>query len=189
MTSDLVGAILVGGRSRRMGGAPKGLVSVREGETIVEGIRRAFRALGIEPVAVGDVGAYGETVPDAGRDLGPLAGWVAALRHAAGRPVLVVACDMPDVDEAVLCALRDAPPPDAAAAAHDGTRWVPTLARLPPDALAVAEAHLAGNRRALAGVLDALSATAVPLTTGLVDLDTPEDVAAYLGGRWYPGGR
>ncbi len=184
MSADFVGAILVGGRSSRMGGEPKGLLPVRDDRPIVEGLERAFSQAGLAVFRVGDVEAYGPRIADAARGLGPLAGWVAALRHAAGRTVIAVACDMPEVDARAISRLRDAAPEGHAAAAHDGERWIPTFARLPAATLPVAEAHLDGERRSLAAVLDAIGAIPVPFSPReLVDLDTPDDVLRYRQSR------
>ena len=98
-----IGAILAGGRSRRMG-VDKSLVPVG-GIPMVQWIVAALK------VVVDDVVIVGRDEPLAGipaipdlrpRPRGPLAGLVTALHHAAGRPVLLVAVDQPLVHPATL---------------------------------------------------------------------------------------
>ena len=98
-----VGAILAGGGSLRMG-ADKALVPVG-GTPMIEWVAAALRAAVDELVIVGrdDPLAGIPAVPDLRPGpRGPLPGLVAALRHAAGRPVLLVAVDHPLVRPATL---------------------------------------------------------------------------------------
>src|SRR5580765_7164741 len=96
------GAVLTGGRSRRMG-RDKAFVGV-DGEPMVRRIVRALRAAGaIEVVAVGgdEVGLLAEDLdrflPDLHPGEGPLGGVLVALDAAPAALVVVVACDMPDL--------------------------------------------------------------------------------------------
>lgn len=103
-----LGAILAGGRSLRMG-TDKALVPVG-GIPMVERVAAALSAV------VDDLVLVGRSHPLAGipsiPDLrpgprGPLPGLAAALHHAAGRPVLLVAVDQPLVRPATLRGLLD----------------------------------------------------------------------------------
>jgi molybdopterin-guanine dinucleotide biosynthesis protein A len=96
------GAVLTGGRSRRMG-RDKAFVGV-DGEPMVRRVVRALRAAGaIEVVAVGgdEAGLLAEDLdrflPDVHPGEGPLGGVLVALDAAPAALVVVVACDMPDL--------------------------------------------------------------------------------------------
>lgn len=98
---EWTGAILAGGRARRLGGHDKASLIV-DGQTILS---RQLAALG--PVAsrrlviASDSSRYAdyqvEVVPDIVAGLGPLGGIYTALRAATTPAVLIVACDMPFV--------------------------------------------------------------------------------------------
>jgi molybdopterin-guanine dinucleotide biosynthesis protein A len=96
------GAVLTGGRSRRMG-RDKAFVGVG-GEPMVRRVVRALRAAGaIEVVAVGGDEAallaedLDRFLPDTHPGEGPLGGVLVALDAAPADLVVVVACDMPDL--------------------------------------------------------------------------------------------
>lgn len=106
MDGQLLGAILAGGRATRMG-RDKALVEVG-GVPMVERVAAALRAV------AGEVIVVGRTQPVAGLPAlpdtvsgprGPLAGLVAALAAAGGRPVVLVAVDQPLVVAATLANL------------------------------------------------------------------------------------
>jgi len=103
-----LGAILAGGRSRRMG-ADKALVPIG-GVPMIERVAAALQVVLDEMVIVGrDESLAGiPAIPDLRpRPRGPLAGLATALHHAAGRPVLLVAVDQPLVQSATLQGLVD----------------------------------------------------------------------------------
>jgi molybdopterin-guanine dinucleotide biosynthesis protein A len=99
---DTVGVVLAGGASRRMG-RDKAALAV-DGETLAA--RAARRLLGVCPrVAIAD-GGRGlvpglPCLPDA-PGAGPAAGILGAARDLPGHPLLVLACDLPRVSEALL---------------------------------------------------------------------------------------
>ncbi len=99
---DTVGVVLAGGASRRMG-RDKAALAV-DGETLAA--RAARRLLGVCPrVAIAD-GGRGlvpglPSLPDASA-AGPAAGILGAARAWPGHPLLVLACDLPQVSEALL---------------------------------------------------------------------------------------
>ena len=99
---DTVGVVLAGGASRRMG-RDKAALAV-DGETLAA--RAARRLLGVCPrVAIAD-GGRGlvpglPALPDAPA-AGPAAGILGAARAWPGHPLLVLACDLPRVPEALL---------------------------------------------------------------------------------------
>lgn len=106
-----VGAILAGGRASRFGGARKGLALVG-GRRIVDHVAAALARAADELLVVtgaDDAGTWlagVRAVPDVVPDVGSLGGLHAALAHADGADVLVVAWDMPFVDAGLLAALR-----------------------------------------------------------------------------------
>ncbi|HLY78444.1 MAG TPA: NTP transferase domain-containing protein, partial [Caulobacteraceae bacterium] len=98
----MVGVVLAGGASRRMG-RDKAALAV-DGETLAA--RAARRLLGVCPrVAIAD-GGRGlvpglPCLPDA-PGAGPAAGILGAARAWPGHSLLVLACDLPRVSEALL---------------------------------------------------------------------------------------
>lgn len=122
------GAVLIGGRSSRMG-RPKHLL-MREGRTWAEHIVTVLEQV-VEQVIVVGGGVLPRSlnrlvrVPDILESAGPLAGILAALRSSPQRSWLIVACDQPDMH------------PDA-------LRWL--LACREPGVLAVMP-DVAGNGR------------------------------------------
>ena len=186
MKRGVRGAVLVGGASTRMGGAPKGLLRTASGETILERWARLFAELGIPHLLVGDAASYGSSghgaIPDDPPGIGPLGGLVAALR-AGEAPVVVVACDMPFVSRALLERLATHPSEAAIVAARRDDRYEPLFARYDPArVLPVAEAHVRSRELSLQKLLRACAADVLPLSdeeaAELRDWDTPEDVAA-----------
>jgi len=90
------GAILVGGRSTRMGTDKAALFADR--------VEAALRAAGAaEILRIG-----GADRPDDHRGVGPLGGIATALRQAAHEPVVVLACDLPNVHPDGIRAVLDA---------------------------------------------------------------------------------
>jgi molybdopterin-guanine dinucleotide biosynthesis protein A len=91
-----IGAILAGGRSKRMGG-DKALTDFN-GRPMIAHVAAAIKKAGCEPLVVGrasvpiDIPSRADDLP--GR-AGPAAGLATALRLAAGRPVFLVATDQP----------------------------------------------------------------------------------------------
>lgn len=151
--------VLVGGRSSRMGGQPKGLLHVPgSSESLVVHALRVGAEAGCAPRwLVGDLDVYdglaealeverGASSMDGAQpefrgrlqddpaQVGPLGGLRALLlaASACGLPqVVVVACDMPHLTPALLMALREHPSHAAVVAARRGpdAPWEPLLAR------------------------------------------------------------
>lgn len=101
----IMGAVLAGGLSRRMGtdkttlelaGRPlvtwnlAKLVEVFESTVVVAPLKPAFESLGVE------------VLPDRTPGCGPLGGIETALHRAAGRDVFIIACDMPFVPKEII---------------------------------------------------------------------------------------
>ena len=107
-----VGAILAGGASTRMAGAPKGLEPVG-GSRIIDRVSRSLRASADSVVLIANDVAAAEWIPgmtvirDRRPGLGAMSGLHAGLA-ATGADLLAVAWDMPFVPVAILRALREA---------------------------------------------------------------------------------
>lgn len=170
--------IFVGGRSSRMG-RPKGLLAAPSGsERLVERLARLGREVGLEPVLVGEAAPYEAVLPSLPRigddpaGIGPLGGLRGLMR---ARPVaVVVACDMPAVDAALLRRLASA----RGVVAPRGERWEPLCARYEAALVSPAiEAALQDGEHSLQALLDRVGARALSVEPArLVDWDTPEDV-------------
>ncbi len=122
-----LGAVLAGGAGSRLGGAKA--TAQLAGRPLISYPLAALGAAGIEAVVVAKAdtelpdfkaeGWAGERrTPPAPRHLvepdeprHPLAGILAALREAGERPLVVLACDMPFAEPALLAALAAAPEP------------------------------------------------------------------------------
>jgi len=138
-----LGAVLAGGAGRRLGGA-KATVELA-GRPLIEHPLAALRAARIEAVVVAKPRTPlppldCEIVREAEEPRHPLLGIVAALRRAAGRPVVAVACDMPLVPAALLDHLASARDPLLVAA--PGDRPQPLLGRYAAELLPDLEAAL-----------------------------------------------
>lgn len=104
----LSAAILVGGQSRRMGRTKALLRLDPDGPTVVETIARTLDEIAEEVLLVGEAPAADyaflglRQVPDLVPGAGALGGIHAAVRAARHACVLVVACDMPFLNPALL---------------------------------------------------------------------------------------
>jgi molybdopterin-guanine dinucleotide biosynthesis protein A len=158
---DVTGVVLAGGDSRRMG-RPKAWLPGPGGRPLVVTAFEALRAAGAREVLVAardDAAPFARLAPalavvlDRGHDLGPLAGLEAALRATTTDWVLVVACDMPHLDPALLRRIAD-----AALSAPSGT-----LAVVPTVEGRAQPLHAAYHRDAVRLVAAALDARALRL--------------------------
>lgn len=139
----VLGAILAGGTSRRMG-RDKSEVIIGH-HTMAEHVANALCAVAMRTVVVGREGsvagvdAIADTVP--GRP-GPLAGLVTAFSISDGLPVLLVSVDQPFLRQDTLKALASSKGGEAHVPVHEGVRQV-TCALYGPECLRRAEALLA----------------------------------------------
>ena len=120
----MLGAVLVGGKSRRMG-RDKALIEI-DGAPLVERVARVLAAAGCaRVVAIGPPESSGRVtqVDDLAPGAGPLGGILTALSLAT--PAIVVACDLPRLDVDTVNALDDA----AAAAVAAGRQVDAVMAR------------------------------------------------------------
>lgn len=198
MVSDVVGVVLAGGQSRRMGRDKARLE--------VAGRSLAARALDALSAVCPDVvlsGGGSEVLVDLGypviadRQLGqgPLAGLEAALAYAQGRAVLVLACDLPRVDRLVLerliASVGDSAALDNAAAearawvGRRGGRQQPLCGLYSPQCLSPVTSRIDRGELAVYSLLAAIETVAVDYDDLALDpflnINTPAELRA-LGG-------
>jgi molybdopterin-guanine dinucleotide biosynthesis protein A len=162
----VVGALLVGGASRRFG-SPKAL-AVYEGETLAERAHRVLAEAFDRVLVVGKAADRLDLpfpVVDDGSDVrAPIVGVAAALREAGAELCVVLPTDMPHVTPALLRSL---------AAAADGVdAAVPQTGPLPGayrrTALPVLEQRIAAGELALRGALARLETRVVECDEALL---------------------
>lgn len=130
--------ILAGGRGQRMGGLDKGLIDWR-GAPLVAHVHQVVRPWSDDLIIScnRNQDAYAafadQLVGDAEADYpGPLAGVIAGLAAARYDWVLLLACDAPRIDRALLDdLLRTAVSADCAAMVRQGGYWQPMFSVLP----------------------------------------------------------
>jgi molybdopterin-guanine dinucleotide biosynthesis protein A len=102
------GVVLAGGRSSRMG-QDKALIEV-DGLTLLDRAVELLRPHAREILVMGDPAKYAPmhatVIPDDVPGLGPLGGITTALARARYVRLLVVACDMPDLNDRLLGHLK-----------------------------------------------------------------------------------
>ena len=107
----LVGGILIGGRSSRMGGLPKGNILIAN-QTIIERTIELLNDVCSDIYLLGDSPAYAHLkvtmLPDEIVGGGPLCGIASLLNHVK-RDVVVVACDLPNLNTVTLTRLTNEP--------------------------------------------------------------------------------
>lgn len=203
------GAVLAGGLGRRLGG-PKALRPGRDGRPLVVGALDALRAAGAGPLLVvardalqarelgPTLAGHGATIVcDRLQGRGPLAGLEAALSAATTDWSLVVACDMPSLDPALLASIaaraavpgRGSPGGRPAAivprvASADGVHPQPLHAAWHRRARTAITAALTADQLALRDLLRQLEVVWVDLepSPSFTDWDVPADIAAEDGG-------
>jgi molybdopterin-guanine dinucleotide biosynthesis protein A len=181
--------VLAGGRSERMG-QDKALLR-HDGLTLLETVVSTLRPFACEIVIVADrAEKYAlpgcRTVGDDYQQTGPLGGIVTGLRTLGAGSHLVVACDMPSLQPAVLRLLRDVAGPEWDAVVPEiGGRLEPLCALYTDTALPALEHFLADGGRALHRALGTIRTRVVPeaelrrhdptLLT-FTNLNTPDDL-------------
>lgn len=189
--STPLGVVLAGGASRRMGRDKAGLEL--DGETLA---LRAARRLAEVCAEVVIAGAGRASVPgfpavEDGPGRGPAAGILGAARARPGRPLLVLACDLPQVPAALLAELARS----AAdlAVPRRGGELEPACALYRPQALALLEERVGRGELALHGLAREPGLTVRllgedeiarfgPPEDIFLNLNTPEDLARFQGG-------
>lgn len=166
--------ILAGGRGQRMGGRDKGLVPWH-GEPLVAHVQHVVREFSDDVVISCNrnqdrYALYADQlVADSEADFpGPLAGVIAGLKVARHEWVVMLACDAPLIDQALIeDLLRLAVAHDSAAMVRQGGYWQPMFSVLPRRVLPMLEQAWASGERSLQKAL----LGAVPVQA----LECPED--------------
>lgn len=167
---ELSGAVLIGGRSRRMG-VPKALLRLTEGgPTMVELAAKVLRAVADDIMLVGTpdwpipASLKGvRRIRDAGD--GAIDGVIAALGAARYDHCLVVGCDMPFLDAALLREMAErAIESGAGVIACDGGGMHPLHAIWHRADLPHITAMAARGERSLTGIVGALNMTTIDLS-------------------------
>ena len=152
----MVGAVLAGGLSRRMG-EPKAVVELA-GRPLVARVVSTVGSAGLEPSVVAKPDSPlppldCRVLSEPSEPRHPLTGLLTALRASAGRGVIAIACDMPLVPAKFLRWLAEIEAP--VAVCEVGGRLEPLLGRYAPEAsaaLAVALSEGAAMREAVAAL-------------------------------------
>jgi molybdopterin-guanine dinucleotide biosynthesis protein A len=183
--AGVVGVVLCGGASRRMG-ADKATLGP-PGRPLAAVVAAALRGAGtVEVLLVGgrgpDLAAVGDAwVPDDLPGQGPLAALATAARRRPGRDLLVCACDLPSIDAAALAPfLRElaAGTPVSVAVLDGVPAWsVVAVSATAASALSGPDGPVAAGERALHRGLGAVAPVrhlTGPEAAALRDADTPD---------------
>ena len=167
----LSGVIIAGGRARRLGGIPKGLLTI-DGEPLVRRLLSTLRACCDEIFVVGDpTGPYcghgADVRPDILRERGAPGGVHAALHHASNEWVYVLSCDLPFLTEASLRRLAPSRDFDVVLYTAEG-RDQPLVALWRTSAIRVFEQHLAAANPGFSPLLADLRVKRVEATPSRV---------------------
>jgi molybdenum cofactor guanylyltransferase len=189
--APLYGLVLAGGRSTRMQRDKAGLEYAgkpqlaRAMELISPLVTRAFVSVRAEQRHDPQRAAY-DTIADLQSDLGPMAGIQAALRAHPDHAWLVLACDLPFLDEATLRHLIARRAPGRLATAYrsrfDGLPE-PLCAIYEPASLPALEAWIAQGERCPRGWLarNDVELLALPEAHALDNVNTAAEYAAASG--------
>lgn len=180
-----VGAILVGGASRRMGRPKHGIV-MPDGRTLAERVRDVLREAGAGAVvAVGDAQVEGcLSVTDTRPSQGPLAACEALLQARSwsrlGERFVVCPCDMPGIDAALIRLLVESGDRSVACLRVRGEEEPrPLPLRLDRAVLPTVVELLDRGERSLRALVRATAAAIVEIdarsAAALEDVDTPEE--------------
>ncbi len=177
--------LLAGGRGQRMGGLDKGLLDWR-GQPLIAHLHALARPLSDDLIISCNrnterYAAFADRlVQDDDADFpGPLAGILAGLAVARHALVLVVPCDAPLLDTALLQALRQAGAahPGQPLMLRQGEQWQPLFSLIPRSALKPLRPAWQAGERSPRQALLALGAQALDCALDdprLANLNTPE---------------
>lgn len=181
--------LLAGGRGQRMGGRDKGLIEWR-GKPLIAHLQALVRTLGDDLIISCNrnqalYAPYADQlVADEHDDFpGPLAGIRAGLAVARHRHLLVLPCDVPGLDLALLRSLleRAGQFPQSPVLVRHGAHWEPLICVLPVACADAFERAWQAGERSPRKVMLALGAQALECPAGdprLANLNTPDALAA-----------
>lgn len=159
--------LLAGGRGQRMGGRDKGLVRWRD-RPMIAWLHDVVRPLTDDLIISCNRNAehYGafadQLVADREADFpGPLAGIRAGLSVARHEWLLVLPCDAPNIDSALLMNMRRAALPGRPLLLRQGPQWQPLFCVLPRSNLPLLEQAWQEGQRSPRHIFTALGAVAL----------------------------
>lgn len=177
--------LLAGGQGQRMGGRDKGLVEWN-GEPLIAHLHRVTRPLTDDLIVSCNrnqetYAHYADQlVQDTDTDFaGPLAGIRTALPKARHDWLLILPCDVPLIDKALLLELRQMAfeHPDRPIMVREGDHWQPLICILPTAHARVLEAAWQSGERSPGRAMQILTPIALQLQEGdprLANLNTPD---------------
>jgi len=180
--------LLAGGRGQRMGGRDKGLIDW-QGKPLIAHLQALVRPLGDDLIIScnrnqGLYAAYADRlVADESDDFpGPLAGIRAGLAVARHSHLLVLPCDVPGLDLALLRALleRAGQYPQNPVLVRHGQHWEPLICVLPVARADAFELAWQAGERSPRKIMLALAAQALECAADdprLANLNTPDALA------------
>jgi molybdenum cofactor guanylyltransferase len=180
-----IGVVMTGGASRRMG-RDKATLAI-EGVPMASLVADCLVRAGCDPVLCvgGDevaLRALGlEVITDRWPGEGPLGGLVSVMDAFGDAVLVVVACDLPDLDTATVTAIIEAPAADVAVA-NSGRRQ-PLCARWSPTTRGAVTAAFERGERAMEAAIRAVvdaGGTVVDVAvtpSSMRNVNRPEDVA------------
>lgn len=184
--------LLAGGRGQRMGGRDKGLVEW-QGEPLIAHLHRHTRALSDDLIISCNrnperYALYADQLvhDDEGDFPGPLAGIRAGLRAAKHRFLLVLPCDVPNIDSNLLDDMRQTASqhPDKPLMVRHGEHWEPLLCVIPLAVAAAFEEAWREGERSPGRIMRTLHAVALQCPADdprLANLNTPELLNQHHG--------
>lgn len=163
------GVVLAGGQSSRMG-RDKALLEV-DGVPLLHRSIELLRPHAKEILVIADPGKYSvdhaTVIPDDSPGKGPLGGLVTALRHARYVRLLVLACDLPHINDRLLIHLKNALVGDVdAVVPRHGTLIEPLAAAYHRHAIEPFQEVLAADRLRMSDALSEVKTRFLDLVPG-----------------------
>lgn len=182
--------LLAGGRGQRMGGQDKGLLEWR-GEPLIAHLHRKTRELSDDLIIscnrnLEKYAPYADQLvhDDEGDFPGPLAGIRAGLKAARHAHLLVLPCDVPGIDAALLRSMRETAcqQPGKPLMLRHGDHWEPLLCVIPVVLLDDFERAWSDGERSPGRIMRNLGATALQCPENdprLANLNTPQLLSTH----------
>ena len=182
--------LLAGGRGQRMGGQDKGLLDWH-GEPLIAHLHRKTRPLSDDLISscnrnLDKYAPYADRmVHDVEGDFpGPLAGIRAGLQAARHRFMMVLPCDVPRIDAALLQAMRETASrhPDKPLMLRHGEHWEPLLCIIPVELCQAFDEAWSEGERSPGRIMRKLGAIALQCPENdprLANLNTPELLSSH----------
>jgi molybdopterin-guanine dinucleotide biosynthesis protein A len=182
--------LLAGGRGQRMGGQDKGLLQW-QGEPLIAHLHRKTRALTDDLIISCNrnpqqYAPYADRLvhDDEGDFPGPLAGIRAGLKAARHAQLMILPCDVPRIDAALLQSMRETASqhPDKPLMLRQGEHWEPLLCIIPVALSSAFESAWHAGERSPGRLMRTLGAQALQCPDNdprLANLNTPELLSTH----------